>query len=93
MGLFRRSQTEPATLPAPVPEPPSTLALALTAVAAAAQQERQASILCTQLDLEQKTWAQRRDRAYVAFCEALKRHADARAALARLTKQDAAQEN
>lgn len=90
MNFFRKLQTEPAPAPASQVDP---LAVALAEEAAAAEQARRASILCTQLDLEQKTWAQRRDRAYIAFCEALKRHADAKAALTRLAKPGATREN
>lgn len=91
MNIFRRTQPAPAPTPAPEPRV-DPLAVAGAEEAAAAEQERAASALCAQLDLEQKTWAQRRDRAYIQFCESLKRHADAKAALARLTKRGA-QEN
>lgn len=91
MNFFRKLRTDPAPLPTPVPEPPSALSLALAEEVAAATAECEASALCARLDAEQKTWAQRRDRAYIQFCESLKRHAAAKAALAKLGA--AAQEN
>ncbi|MGB6473815.1 MAG: hypothetical protein WBF04_07005 [Candidatus Sulfotelmatobacter sp.] len=94
MNFFRKLQTELAPAPAPAPAPQvDPLAVALAEEASAAEQERAASALCAQLDLEQKTWAQRRDRAYIQFCESLKRHASARAALARLAALGAPKEN
>ena len=61
-SLFRsKSQTEPAPEPAP------------DALDVARAEETAAAAECTKLDLEYKSWQERRNAAYVRFCTALSR--------------------
>jgi hypothetical protein len=73
MNLFKaKPPIEPA-----LPEPD-----AVTAERAAAAAVREASARCSALDVEKRSWETRRDAAYREFCDALKHHAEAKAALA-----------
>jgi hypothetical protein len=92
MKLFCKAtpQTEPAPEPAPEPRPDDPIASAVAEEAATAAQVREFSTRCTALDLEQKSWSQRRDQAYRDFCTSLARHAHAKTELARLSKTQAA---
>jgi hypothetical protein len=79
-SLFRsKSQIEPALHSAPEPD-------AVKAEREAAAAVHQASIRCTELDAEHRSWEQRRDASYRDFCESLKRHADAKEQLAAASK-------
>jgi hypothetical protein len=89
MNLFRkRQQVEPPAPPIEVRQDELTSAILEETAARTRVQETSAE--CARLDHEHRTWQQRRDSAYRAFNAALVTHAEAKAAIAHLSKEKAA---
>lgn len=91
MNFPFHKNTKPASTSCPAPTlQPDALTLAIAEERMASQAVREYSATCMRLDEEQKSWSLRRDQAYRSFCEALARHADAKAQLARMSKPQSA---
>jgi hypothetical protein len=72
MNLFRKFQSEPLPARSPSPEPQPD------AEQRAAARVRETSAICERLDLEQRSWQDRRNAAYANFVAALEEHRTAK---------------